>query len=215
MRIVRILLIEATLVLIAGGLSPIWAQATDDGEEEDNYTPTAAAAPSTDVFVGRLALGESPAVKDVFNATDRDGYDNQPFFLPDGTAVLYTSARSAEQTDIYRVDLETKEITQVTETPTSEYSPTVLPGGESFATIREAQGVQQLWKYAFDGEDRGTRHFEVEPTISPLDMPEVHLDDGTLNLTPHQLAVFLRNDRPRLGLSASHGRQGSGDRDGE
>ena len=105
------------------------------------------AQPATDLWLVDLSADAPPT-----RLTDRDGYDNQPHVAPDG-AVLYTSARG-DQTDIYRLDLETGESTQVTDTPEAEYSPTVMPGGERFSVIRvEADGTQRLWSAAMDGTD--------------------------------------------------------------
>ena len=105
------------------------------------------AQPATDLWMVDLAA-DAPPVR----LTDRDGYDNQPHIAPDG-AVLYTSAQG-DQTDIYRLDLETGASTQVTDTPEAEYSPTVMPGGERFSVIRvEGDGTQRLWSAAMDGTD--------------------------------------------------------------
>ena len=67
----------------------------------------AATPPASDIFVievktkeGELQFGEPKKISDVA------GYNNQPSFMPDGKAVLYTSFRN-NQTDIYRCDLST------------------------------------------------------------------------------------------------------------
>jgi hypothetical protein len=135
------------------------------GDGSNDYQPTAATAPSTDIFLGRLEQENGElTVLDVVNITDRDGYDNQPHFLPDGSALLYTSARDTVQTDIYRYDLASSTATQVTRTPAaSEYSPTVMPGDGTFSTIREDSTVQQLWRYGLDGSDRGGLLDAVQP----------------------------------------------------
>src|SRR5258708_16942898 len=51
---------------------------------------------------GRVSVGVP------VNVTARPGYDNQPFFLPNGRAFLYTSIREDSQADIYRYDIDTK-----------------------------------------------------------------------------------------------------------
>ena len=54
---------------------------------------------------GAIEIG--PAV----NITNNPGYDNQPFFTPDGRSVLFTSVRGpagTTQTDIYRYDIASK-----------------------------------------------------------------------------------------------------------
>ena len=39
------------------------------------------------------------------NISNSPGYDNQPSFLPDSSAVLFSSNRDGKQTDIYRYDI--------------------------------------------------------------------------------------------------------------
>lgn len=112
----------------------------------------AAQAPSTDIFLARLELDGS-RVRTVgwINVTNRQGYDNQPAFNTAGTAFFYTSQREG-QADIYRYDLEAGHVARVTATPESEYSPTPMPSGGRFSTIRvEADSTQRLWKFRTDG----------------------------------------------------------------
>lgn len=114
-------------------------------------SPTLAAQtpPGTDIFVMPLT-GTGGALKfgAPVNITARAGYDNQPFFSPDGKSVYYTSNRGA-QTDIYRYDVGPGTSTQVTRTPENEYSPTVMPDGKHFSVIRDS--TQHLWSFALDG----------------------------------------------------------------
>ncbi|HUG41198.1 MAG TPA: hypothetical protein VMM12_11970 [Longimicrobiales bacterium] len=95
--------------------------------------------------------------------TDRDGYDNQPAFTPDGAAVLYTSIRDG-QADTYRYEIRTGETTRVTRTPESEYSPTPIPGGGRFSVVRvERDSTQRLWSFALDGSDPRLVLEDIEP----------------------------------------------------
>lgn len=84
--------------------------------------------------------------------TDFPGYNNQPFFMPDGKSILYTSIRN-KQADIYRYEIHTGATTQVTNTPESEYSPTLMPDKKNISVVRvEADGkTQRLWKFPLDG----------------------------------------------------------------
>jgi hypothetical protein len=67
---------------------------------------------------------------------------------------LFTSTPDDGQSDIYRYDLASKQITRVTTTPESEYSATVMPGGERFSVVRvEMDSTQRLWSFALDGSD--------------------------------------------------------------
>jgi dipeptidyl aminopeptidase/acylaminoacyl peptidase len=112
-------------------------------------------APSTDIFLAPLSIEDGrPVIGFPINATNRPGYDNQPSFTPDGRAFLFTSTRDNGQSDIYRYDLASKQITRVTATPESEYSATVMPGGERFSVVRvEMDSTQRLWSFALDGSD--------------------------------------------------------------
>src|SRR5688572_20558478 len=78
--------------------------------------------PSTDIFIvdlqkrdGRLVFGGP------LNITNREGYDNQPYFLPDGESLLFTSIREGTLPDIYRYNLRDRSTAQVTKTPEGEY----------------------------------------------------------------------------------------------
>src|SRR4029079_4951244 len=59
-----------------------------------------------------------------------------------------------KQMDIYRYDVATKALTNLTSTPESEYSPLLTPDGRSFSVIRvEADGTQRLWQFDLDGRN--------------------------------------------------------------
>lgn len=127
---------------------------------------SAQAPQGTDIYL--VAMSSSNGVLSfgaVTNVTDRDGYDNQPSFLPDGSAVLYTSNRG-DQTDIYTYDIGTHTTSAVTQTsPESEYSPAVTPRGNTFTVIRvESDSAQRLWQFDLDGSNPEV----VLPDIMPV-----------------------------------------------
>ncbi|MEE9169248.1 MAG: hypothetical protein V3U73_05745 [bacterium] len=115
------------------------------------YSQTA--PPGTDIYVASISMDEGTlSVSTPTNITNRPGYDNQPYFLPDGTGLLYTSLQEDSQTDIFRYDFNRKVITRVTETRESEYSPTIMPDGKFFSTVRvELDTMQRLWKFPIGG----------------------------------------------------------------
>jgi Tol biopolymer transport system component len=120
--------------------------------------------PGTDIFVATLVRAEGGrlSVEGPTNATARPGYDNQPQFTPDGSAILYTSIRGDGQADTYRYDLADGAITRVTRTPESEYSPTPLPGGGGFSAVRvEMDSTQRLWRFDADGR-------QAEPVLESV-----------------------------------------------
>lgn len=85
------------------------------------------------------------------NLTKRAGYDNQPFFAPDSTTILFASQRNGDN-DIYEYVIETQEIRQLTDTPdTPEYSP--MPNRENthFTVVRENTVPDQtVWRVRRD-----------------------------------------------------------------
>src|SRR5688572_22348551 len=95
------------------------------------------APPDTEVFVAKLSVsGGTITLGRPENISNSTGYDNQPSFTRDGRGIFFTSARGGApqgatepQMDIYRYDIDTKQITQITKTPESEYSATVTPDG--------------------------------------------------------------------------------------
>jgi WD40 repeat protein len=109
----------------------------------------AQAPPGTDIFLMPITSpGGGLTVGTPVNITARAGYDNQPFFSPDGRSIYYTSQRDG-QTDIFRYDLASGTSSQVTRTRENEYSPTVMPDGKHFSVIRDS--TQHLWSFALDG----------------------------------------------------------------
>jgi Tol biopolymer transport system component len=100
------------------------------------------------------------------------GYENQPFFDPDGQRVLFTANRDGRQTDIYEFDRRSGATRQLTRTPEGEYSPTiprVRPAAASlsrdgFTVIRvEADGTQRLWQFDREGRNPVLVFTDIKP----------------------------------------------------
>ena len=150
-----------------------------------------AAQGATDIYLIEIAErdGRVISIGAPTRVTDRDGYDNQPAFTPDGAALLYTSIRDG-QADIFRFDLETRRATAVTATPESEYSPTPMPGEARFSVVRvEADSTQRLWSFASDGSDPRL----VLEHVAPVGY-HAWLD-------AYRLALFVLGDPPTLRLA--------------
>ena len=97
-----------------------------------------------------------------------------------GAAFFYASIRD-KQADIYRYDLGAASTTQVTNTPESEYSPTLMPDGKSISVVRvEADGTQRLWKFPLAGGAGGSPALVLEK-IKPVGY-HLWVDDYTLAL---------------------------------
>jgi hypothetical protein len=113
---------------------------------------------------GTLTIGKSE------NITQAPGYDNQPFFAPDGNSLFFTSDRAPHagtkpaQMDIFEYDFRSRKISRVTETNEGEYSPTVTPDGTHLSVIRvEADGTQRLWKFQLNGKNPSLVLENVKP----------------------------------------------------
>ncbi len=111
----------------------------------------AQSAPSSDIFVaeitnknGRLQIGQ------LANITQRLGYDNQPYFLANQDALLYT-AQLGQQTEVMRYDFTTKQPVNLTNSKVSEYSPTPMSNGKEYSVIYAGKDTQQLWAYQLTG----------------------------------------------------------------
>ena len=124
--------------------------------------------PGFDIYVGDLALQNNRLkVSHLEALTTRSEYDNQPLFLPNGDSLLYTAAitnkkigqkigqtveQTVEQTDSMFVSLESGQVSNLTNSIESEYSPTLMPTGNSFSVIRAVDNKQKLWRYPLHPE---------------------------------------------------------------
>jgi hypothetical protein len=133
------------------------------------------APPGTEVYLAALTVrGAVVEIGTPTNISNSVGYDNQPSFTPDGAAVLFTSVRgdrttdpangAATGSDIYRYDIATAKLSQLTNTRESEYSPTVTPDGRHISVIRvEGDGTQRLWQFTIEGKDPTLVLRDVKP----------------------------------------------------
>lgn len=127
--------------------------------------PAVGQAPSTDIFLVPLGDGGRAVAGPPRNLTARDGYDNQPFWTADGRALWFSSVREGVQSDIYRVEVATGAVTRITTTaPESEYSPTLMPGGDALSVVRvERDSTQRLWRIPLGGGPESLLLEQVEP----------------------------------------------------
>ena len=154
-------------------------------------TVQASAQSATDIYLVDVQDGiiVSP-VDGPLNLTERDGYDNQPFYS-DAGVLMYTSMRG-EQSDIYLVSFPDLHLEQLTNTPESEYSPTAIPNAAgSFSVIRvESDGTQRLWQ--FDSEGKSPKL--LFPDIKPVGYHAW--------INSEQVAMFILGDPPTLQVAS-------------
>lgn len=160
------------------------------------------APPSTDIFLVEMSEGRIPQIMPgARNVTRRAGYDNQPFFLPGGRSLLYTSQRDG-QTDIYRCDVVSGETTRLTETSESEYSPTLMPSGKEFSVVRvESDGTQRLWSFPIEGGQPRLLLSDVRPVGYHAWLDSSHVALFVLGEPPTLQVADLESGQARTILS--------------
>ena len=122
-------------------------------------TKALAAMPGFDIWLAELTLKQGVLhLSHLKPLTQRAAYDNQPLFLPDGQSLLYTAAieqQGQEQTDSFLASLADNNTVNLTRSEVSEYSPTLMPDGQSFSVIRAFDDLQKLWRYPLNPEADG------------------------------------------------------------
>lgn len=90
------------------------------------------------------------------NITNRPGYDDQPMFMLDGGAIMYSSIRNVGRSDIYLYDIATGRTRQLTNTPDDdEFSPAPEVGGGRVSVVRIGkQGVPYLYQISLNKYNR-------------------------------------------------------------
>jgi hypothetical protein len=168
--------------------------------------PSAQVQPDTEIYLAPMKIsGSRIEIAPAVDITNNPGYDNQPFFTPDGRGILFTSARTGTQTDIYRYDIAARRISQVTSTPESEYSPTMTPAGAVSVIRVELDQVktQRLWQFTADGRDPRL----VLENVKPVGY-HAWADD-------HTVALFVLGSSTVTGAGASATLQLADTRSGE
>jgi Tol biopolymer transport system component len=129
----------------------------------------AAPPPGTDIYLlpmtGGLAALKAAKPAPVSTAP---GYDNQPFFSADGRRLLFAANRDGKQTDVFMFERGTGRVTQLTNTPENENSPTYLPSGkgdaDGFSVVRsEMDKTQRLWRFNATGREPSVLLADIKP----------------------------------------------------
>ncbi len=169
-----------------------------------------AGPPATDVFLAPLTIaGDKVGVGVAENISADPGYDNQPSFLPDGSAVLFTSKRDGKQTDIYRYDIAGKKLAQLTHTDENEYSPLVSADGQSFTCVRGAE--QSLYRFDLDGShprlayQHGSALIGYYVWTGPTEVATFILGDDDKKI-PHTLQVIDTGSGKAVTIASDPGR---------
>ena len=125
------------------------------------------AIPDTEIFTATLSMdGGAPSIGALRNATDHEGYDNQPSFLPGEAAFYFVREGETGKTDIWLHDLSRQANVPVFSSPAvSEYSPKRAPDGlhVSYIQENEAGDVTRVHWRLIDGSDEGAAVADFAP----------------------------------------------------
>ena len=115
---------------------------------------------------------------DVEQVTSGEGYDSSPSFSPDGGTIVfvrwtYEESTETETADIFTVDVDSGEVRNLTNTPTTyEESPAYSPDGSKIAFSQYGSSSSDIYVMDADGSDQqkltNTRRTdEYDPDWSP------------------------------------------------
>jgi Tol biopolymer transport system component len=150
--------------------------------------------PSTDIYLVEMSGG----LESLKNARPQPiaaekGYENQPSFTPDGSAILFTANRDGKQMDIYE-HTRGGSTRQLIATEEGEYSPTITPDGAISVIRVEADGTQRLWRF----ERNGTAPRVLITNVKPVGY-HAWIDGGRLALFVLGPPATLQLARPGEG----------------
>ena len=157
----------SALLLVALAACAGEDEATREGTADGARAAEFVVPRDTDILLAQVTWsGDAADVSAPTNVTQRPDYDNQPYFVPDGSGFWYTVNDPHDgQADIWRYHVATGMVTRVTmSSPESEYSATPLPDGGGISTIRvEADSAQRLWRFDHDGGNASVLLEDVAP----------------------------------------------------
>ena len=192
-----------------------------------NLTTSEVEQITNDVFSDDQPSWSADSKKIVF-VSDRKGYLN-PEQLPDDFRM---SQFDYEKRDVYIIDLETREIERITDTPWEEANPLISPDGKRVAYVADKNGIFNLFFYEFEtgrsypvtniisgvlqiSWDKNANKmvfttfydggFDIYMFNNPLDFKEVQLQDTHFmaEMRGEKLPVYARNWKPSKDESES------------
>lgn len=105
--------------------------------------------PETTIYLFQYnRMGRNISITDPKIISFNKGYNNQPYFSPDGKYLYFVSAKDTDHVNIFKVDVskKRKKVKQITKTKEAEYSPKYTPDMEFISHVRVEK-------------DRKTQHF--------------------------------------------------------
>lgn len=104
---------------------------------------------ATDIYLFDLKESDNQiTISNPINISNKEGYDNQPSFTEDGSAILYASYRDG-QADIASYSLSDNKSIWLTDSKDSEFSPVAVPGKKKYFTCVRLNEDQSQYLYKF------------------------------------------------------------------
>ncbi|MDG1905029.1 MAG: hypothetical protein P8I38_05335 [Arenicella sp.] len=122
-------------VLLTIAFSVFLASTSYAEEESTKENREPANFPETEIFLFDIDLSlKESIVSNGVNASNREGYDNQPYFTKGSDSFVY-SRDDGYQTDVYEYIVESGETKRLTNSEATEFSPTPFPDNKSIAFV--------------------------------------------------------------------------------
>jgi len=143
-----------------GGQTRLYRVAVGEGAGPVDLGPGRDGAWSPDqdriVYNGVNAAGGEPGLwlmnsdgSNPLRLTD-NGNDIRPVWTPDGASVVFMSQRDGDW-EVYRLDLLTGDLLQLTDNPAQDGLPTISPDGKWAAFASDRGGFWRIWVVPIDG----------------------------------------------------------------
>jgi TolB protein len=140
------------------------------------------------VYVQLVRTGERRLV------SARAGVNGAPEWSPDGKKLALTLGGSGGNPDIYILDLNTQELTRITDDPAIDTEPVWAPDGHSLYFTSDRAGSPQIYKIAAQSGARPKRitfggSYNARPRVSPDGtlLAMVTLDNGNYRIAVQEL----------------------------
>lgn len=114
-------------------------------------------ANDADIWLLDVASGDETQLTDT-----PDDWDSTPSFIADSSAVLFESNRDGDF-DIYRLDLETRELTQLTNGPGADLEAKAAHHGDQIAFASERDGDFEV--YVMDADGGSPQHLTANDAL--------------------------------------------------
>jgi hypothetical protein len=153
------------------------------GGMRGNLVPWISWAPVGDriAYFARTEKDRTLIVHNVVNAKVAARYPlrgldgpESPSFSPDGKTVAFAAMQSGFA-DIYLIDLETRQVTNISKDPIPDYSPAFSPDGTKITYVSRIAGNDKLFQMDRNGGNKRQITFGAHDDVGPK-----HLDDHTI-----------------------------------